>query len=130
MLKAIEHWRLYLIWTKEPFIIETDHKNLTYWKTPKRLTGRTARWHEKLQDYNFRIVHVQGKQNKAAAALSRPAKEEREQEEKSLALIPPNLFLNIMDADSDPSVGSVASDSPSESGSGDTCVAPRASARS
>src|SRR6266851_3597017 len=32
VLKSIEHWRLYLIWTKEPFIIEMDHKNLTYWK--------------------------------------------------------------------------------------------------
>ncbi len=30
VLKSIEHWQLYLIWTKEPFIIETDHKNLTY----------------------------------------------------------------------------------------------------
>jgi len=28
--KSIEHWRPYLIWTKEPFIIETDHKNLMY----------------------------------------------------------------------------------------------------
>ncbi len=30
VLKSIEHWRPYLIWTKEPFIIKTDHKNLTY----------------------------------------------------------------------------------------------------
>ncbi|SRR6266851_3646136 len=30
VLKSIEYWRPYLIWTKEPFIIETDHKNLTY----------------------------------------------------------------------------------------------------
>ena len=28
--KALEHWQLYLIWTKQPFIIETDHENLTY----------------------------------------------------------------------------------------------------
>ncbi len=30
VLKSIEHWWPYLIWTKEPFIIETNHKNLTY----------------------------------------------------------------------------------------------------
>ncbi len=30
VVKSIEHWRLYLIWTKEPFIIKMDHKNLTY----------------------------------------------------------------------------------------------------
>ncbi len=34
VVKLIEHWRPYLIWTKEPFIIETDYKNLTYWKSP------------------------------------------------------------------------------------------------
>jgi hypothetical protein len=48
VVKAIDHWRPYLIWTQEPFMIETDHKNLMYWKLPQELTGRTARWHEKL----------------------------------------------------------------------------------
>ena len=30
VLKALENWRAHLIWTKKPFIIETDHKNLMY----------------------------------------------------------------------------------------------------
>jgi len=30
-----------------------------------------ARWHEKLQDYNFKIVHIPGKSNGPADALSR-----------------------------------------------------------
>jgi len=30
VIKAIDHWRAHLIWTKEPFIIKTDHKNLMY----------------------------------------------------------------------------------------------------
>ncbi len=76
VFKLIEHWRPYLIWTKEPFVIETDHKNLTYWKSPRKLTGRTARWHEKLQDYNFKILHVAGKNNTPADALSRPCDDE------------------------------------------------------
>ena len=38
VIKAIKHWRAHLIWTEQPFIIETDHKNLTYWKEPKKLT--------------------------------------------------------------------------------------------
>jgi RNase H-like domain found in reverse transcriptase/Reverse transcriptase (RNA-dependent DNA polymerase) len=70
LLKAIEHWRPYLIWTKEPFVVETDHKNLTYWKAPKKLTGRTARWYERLQDYNFKILHISGNSNTSADALS------------------------------------------------------------
>jgi len=30
VIKVLEHWRPYLIWTEKPFIIEMDHKNLTY----------------------------------------------------------------------------------------------------
>jgi hypothetical protein len=71
VIKAIENWRAHLIWTEKPFIIKTDHKNLTYWKEPKKLTGRTARWHKKLQDYNFKIVHITGRTNRPADALSR-----------------------------------------------------------
>jgi hypothetical protein len=95
VLKAIEHWRAYLIWTKEPFIIETDHKNLTHWKSPRKLMGRTVHWHKKLQDYNFKIVHVQGKDNTPADALSRLGEEEWTTEEKQLALIPPECFINL-----------------------------------
>ena len=71
VIKAINNWRAHLIWMKEPFIIKTNYKNLTYWKELKKLTGRTARWHEKLQDYNFKIVHIAGKNNGPADALSR-----------------------------------------------------------
>ncbi len=70
VVKALEHWCPYLIWTEQPFIIETDYENLTYWKSPKKLTGRTAHWHEKLQDYNFKILHIPGKTNTPADALS------------------------------------------------------------
>ena len=49
-MKVLEHWWLYLIWTEKPFIIEMDHKNLTYWKSSKKLTERTVHWHKKLQD--------------------------------------------------------------------------------
>jgi hypothetical protein len=53
-------------------VIETNHKNLTYWKLPCKLMGQMARWHEKLQDYNFYIVYIQGKNNMPADALSQP----------------------------------------------------------
>jgi len=98
VLKALEHWRAHLIWTQKLFIIKTDHKNLTYWKEPKKLTGRTARWHEKLQDYNFKIVHIPGKANGPADALSRKDQPEEEEKEKNTALIPPEAFINLFQA--------------------------------
>jgi hypothetical protein len=92
--KAIEHWRAYLIWTEHPFIIKMDHENLTYWKTPKKLMGRMARWHEKLQDYNFKITHILGKSNNPADALSRLEKED-EGEPELTSLIDPSAFINV-----------------------------------
>jgi len=98
VLKSIEHWRPYLIWTKEPFIIKTDHKNLTYWKSPRKLTGRTMQWHEKLQDYNFKILHILGKNNTLANALSHPEDNEQEVGERQLLLLPQEAFLNLTEA--------------------------------
>jgi len=72
-----------------------DHKNLTYWKSPRKLTGRTARWHEKLQDYNFKILHVPGKNNTPTDALSCPCDDEREVGERQLSLLPESAFLNL-----------------------------------
>jgi len=104
VIKALENWRAYLIWTKTLFIIETDHKNLTFWKLLKKLNGRTAWWHECLQDYNFRIIHIAGKINTPADALSRPLGADIVEDSREMALLPPNLFLNVFGADSDRSL--------------------------
>ncbi len=98
VLKALENWRAHLIWTKKPFIIKTDHKNLTYWKEPKKLTGRTAQWHKKLQDYNFKIVHIAGKANGPVDTLSRMDQEEENREPKLTPLISSDAFLNVFEA--------------------------------
>jgi hypothetical protein len=37
IMKALVHWQAYLGWTKEPFVIHTDHTNLQYWKAPHNL---------------------------------------------------------------------------------------------
>jgi hypothetical protein len=36
VIKALMHWRHYLVWTKKPFIIQTNHANLLYWMSPPR----------------------------------------------------------------------------------------------
>jgi hypothetical protein len=58
-----------------------------------------ARWHEKLQDYNFKIIHVQGKNNTLADALSRPNDDKWQMEERQIALIPPKVFVNLANTD-------------------------------
>ena len=70
VIKALAHWRHYLVWMKEPFTVQTDHANLLYWKSAQKLNGRTARWHGFLQDYNYKIQHVPGRLHAVADALS------------------------------------------------------------
>lgn len=51
------------------FIVETDHKNLTY--INKATAPKIVRWRLRLQDYDFEIRHVAGTDNILADALSR-----------------------------------------------------------
>src|SRR5216683_7892375 len=89
---------------KTLFIIETDHKNLTFWKLLKKLNRRMAQWHEHLQDYNFRITHIVGKVNTPANTLSRPPGADIVEDSREMALLPPKLFLNIFRTNSDRSL--------------------------
>jgi hypothetical protein len=70
IMKSLMHWRPYLGWTKELFTILTNHANLQYWKAPRNLNQRTARWHADLQEYDYEIQHVPGKANILADILS------------------------------------------------------------
>jgi len=105
IIKAISHWRPYLIWTKEPFTILTDHANLLHWKSPRKLNRRTARWHGELQDYNFKLQHVPGKLHTAANALSRPSgADEGKDDNQQMTMIPEAAFIRLAGPDSDGSI--------------------------
>ena len=41
---ALEEWRHWLEGAKVPFVVWTDHRNLEYIRSAKRLNSRQARW--------------------------------------------------------------------------------------
>ena len=91
MMKALYHWQPYLAWTKEPFTILTDHANFTYWKAPRKLDRRHARWHADLEEYNFEMVHILGSTNGPANALScPPGTDKGENDNQDVMMIPPH----------------------------------------
>ena len=93
-MKALAHWRPYLGWTKVPFIIQTDHANLQYWKSPRNLNRHTARWHVDLQEYDFQLKYIPGKTNTVADALSRPADmDQGEQDNKDVIILPQQICI-------------------------------------
>ncbi|PIL27303.1 transcription factor [Ganoderma sinense ZZ0214-1] len=54
-----------------PFTWVTDHKGLTHLMAQRKLSGRQARWMEKLSEFDFRVEYVPGVDNVLADALSR-----------------------------------------------------------
>lgn len=49
----------------------TDHKGLTHLLRQRNLSGRQARWLEKISEYDFRVEYLPGVENVLADALSR-----------------------------------------------------------
>jgi RNase H-like domain found in reverse transcriptase/Reverse transcriptase (RNA-dependent DNA polymerase)/Integrase zinc binding domain/Chromo (CHRromatin Organisation MOdifier) domain/Retrotransposon gag protein/Zinc knuckle/Retroviral aspartyl protease len=71
IVDAFEVWESYLSGTKHQVKVITDHQNLTYFTTTKKLSRRQARWSEKLQHCNFAIQYRKGTENGRADAISR-----------------------------------------------------------
>ena len=61
-----QHFRPYLLGRR--FTLRTDHGSLAWLKNFKDPTGQLARWLEKLQEFDFEVVHRPGRN---ADALSR-----------------------------------------------------------
>ena len=73
-----------------------DHANLTFWKNPRKVNQRVARWFATLQDYNLRIKHVPGKLHAAADMLSRPPNADKgEEDNQDVTLLPSELFIRL-----------------------------------
>ncbi len=71
MKLALEEWRHWLEGTTHPFIVLTDHKNLEYLRSAKRLNPRQARWALFFTRFQFTVTYRPGTKNTKADALSR-----------------------------------------------------------
>ncbi len=75
---ALEEWRHWLEGAEQPFLIWTDHKNLEYLRSAKRLNPRQARWALFFSRFNFSLSYRPGSKNIKPDALSRLFKDSRE----------------------------------------------------
>ena len=53
------------------FTLKTDHEALKWLFKQEEATGKLARWRLRLQEFEFDVIHVPGKKNQVADALSR-----------------------------------------------------------
>ncbi len=68
---ALEEWRHWLEGSGVPFIVWTDHKNLEYIKSAKRLNSRQARWALFFGRFDFSISYRPGSKNIKPDAVSK-----------------------------------------------------------
>ena len=97
IVEAFSHWRAYLEGSKYVVQVYTDHKNLIYFTTTKKLTRRQVRWSEELSAYDFRITYRKGSENGRADALSRQTEYEGYKVERERAILkqgPDGLVYN------------------------------------
>ncbi len=68
---ALGEWRYWLEGSAQPFLVWTDHKNLEYIRSAKRLSSRQARWALFFGRFNFTLSYRPGSKNIKPDALSR-----------------------------------------------------------
>ena len=71
VVKALKVWRHWLERAKHPFLIWTDHRNLEYIRTARRLNPRQSRWAMFFTRFRITISYRPRSQNAKADALSR-----------------------------------------------------------
>src|SRR3982074_3669165 len=60
VIHAVDTWRQLLRGSPHPVIVHTDHKNLSFYKEARAMSGRQMRWCSKLMDYNLLWEHIPG----------------------------------------------------------------------
>jgi transposase InsO family protein/predicted aspartyl protease len=73
IVTCLDKWKVYITGTRHPVLVYTDHYALQWIRSSKELTGRQARWLERIGDADFVVHHIAGTLNGAADALSRRA---------------------------------------------------------
>ena len=94
--------KFHSILSYKQFVIYTDNKALTFFKSLKKYNGMMARWLEELSGYDFEIIHCPGKDNLNADALSRcnhlpePSDEDVEEQDTYVNALAMNDHVEIL----------------------------------
>jgi hypothetical protein len=93
IMRCLEEWRHHLEGAKHQFEIWTDHKNLEYFMTSKKLNRRQARWSLFLSRFDFVLKHRPGTASSKPDLLSRRADHNRGNNDNSdEILLKPEFF--------------------------------------
>lgn len=92
---ALEEWQNWLEGAELPFMVWTDHKNLEYIRTAKRLNPRQARWALFFNRFSFTISYQPGSENVKSDALSRQFAPET-MSDTPTNILPPSCIVGVV----------------------------------
>jgi hypothetical protein len=93
IVEVITEWRQFLEGAEHQFKVWTDHKNLEYFMTAKKLNRRQARWSLFLARFNFLLHHHPGKSMGKSDTLSHRADHRTGSKDNSdITLLTPAFF--------------------------------------
>jgi len=93
IIRALEEWRYFLEGAWHLVEIWTDHKNLEYFMTAKKLNCRQARWSLYLAQFDFKLIHHPGRSMGKPDVLSwRPDYSKGTSDNEDVVLLQPELL--------------------------------------
>ena len=93
IIQALEEWQHYLEGTLCQFEIWTDHKNLKYFRTCKKLNQRQAQWSLHLSQFDFTLHHHPRSSMGKSDTLSRHSNHgSGSRDNADITLLRPSLF--------------------------------------
>uniref|UniRef100_A0A803JHM8 Gypsy retrotransposon integrase-like protein 1 n=1 Tax=Xenopus tropicalis TaxID=8364 RepID=A0A803JHM8_XENTR len=115
---AFEEWRHLLEGAKHLVTVYTDHKNLLYIESAKRLNPRQARWALFFSRFNFFLTFKPGSKNTKADALSRSFNSVSSDSSECTPIIPRELIIATLESDLSFLLSPLQSSAPIETPSG------------
>ena len=97
VIHTLEHWCHYLQGTTHPVTLLTDHKNLTYFCQPQKLSHHQARWMMFLQDFDLHFIHLPGSAMGPADTLSHLPDPDTSSDNIDVTVLPNDLFIHAID---------------------------------
>jgi hypothetical protein len=95
IVSCFSHWRHFLQGNNHRTLVMTDHKNLEFFMTTKKLTRRQARWSAMLSEYDFLISHIPGAQNRSDLLSRRPDYQIEQASENLIKIIREDQVLKL-----------------------------------
>jgi RNase H-like domain found in reverse transcriptase len=97
LVRGLLRWEHVLLSSPFPVKVYTDHNNLCYYRSPRNIAQRVARYMSKLADFNFEIIYKPGATNQADALSRHLAIPKGENDNEDVVVLPDKLFVQAIE---------------------------------